>query len=115
MRYLSHLCYLRVAGRPATRESRRVLRRRRKDIGTTAQVLGGRIGAYRKWARCTDRAAAVAASHASFNARFEREIDPEGVLPELERAQRAQAARSAHFAAMALKRHQTHLKNKGRK
>lgn len=81
--------------------------------GTNAHVLGGRIGAYRKWARCSDRAAAVAASHASFNARFEREVDPDGRLPEHERAQRAEAARRAYFSELALKRHSN--RNKARR
>lgn len=73
--------------------------------GTNAHVLGGRLGAYRKWARCEDRAAAVSASHASFNARFEREVDPDGQLPPHERALRVAAARSAYYAELALIRH----------
>jgi hypothetical protein len=72
---------------------------------TNAHVLGGRLGAYRKWARCTDRAEAVAASHASFNARFEREVDPNGQLPPDVRALRVAAARSAYYAELALIRH----------
>lgn len=72
-----------------------------------AHVLGGRIGAFRKWARCSDRSGATSAARASFNARFDREVDPDGSLPEQERAVRAEAARRAHFAALALKRHQS--------
>ena len=79
---------------------------------TSAHVLGGRLGAYRKWARCTDRAAAVAASHASFMSRFEREVDPEGRLPEGERALRARAARSAYYAELALIRHRKNSRRK---
>lgn len=37
--------------------------------------------------------------------KFEREVDPEGVLPEDERRRRAEAARRAHMTRMALARH----------
>lgn len=36
-------------------------------------------------------------------ARFEREVDPDGVLDEEERARRADHARRAHFTALAYK------------
>ena len=75
-------------------------------------VLAGRVGAYRKWARCSDRSAAVAASHASFNERFAREVDPEGKLPEPERSQRIAAARSAYYAELALTRHRNRKKGR---
>jgi hypothetical protein len=35
--------------------------------------------------------------------RFEREVDPENRLPEVERARRAEAARRAYFTELALK------------
>jgi len=35
--------------------------------------------------------------------RFEREVDPDGVLAPAERALRAESARKAHFARMAAK------------
>jgi hypothetical protein len=73
---------------------------------TSAQVLGGRLGAYRRWARTSDRTAATAPARAAFASRFEREVDPDGKLPAHERAQRADAARSAFYAELALKRHQ---------
>jgi len=69
------------------------------------QVLGGRIGAYRKWARCPDRTAATAPGTAAFLSRFEREVDPEGVLSESDRALRAEAARRAYFSELVLIRH----------
>lgn len=40
---------------------------------------------------------------AAFMARFEKEVDPEGVLSPAERARRAEHARKSYFAAMALK------------
>jgi len=36
-------------------------------------------------------------------ARFDREVDPEGILPEAERARRSELARKAYFAKLALK------------
>jgi hypothetical protein len=70
---------------------------------TAARTLGGRIGAYRRWARTSDWTAATAPAREAFMGRFEREVDPDGVLPERERAQRAQAARRAYYAELALK------------
>ena len=45
----------------------------------------------------------TAASRAVFLARFEAEVDPDGVLPPEERAKRAEHARRAYFAGLALK------------
>ena len=42
-------------------------------------------------------------ARAAFLDRFERQVDPDGVLSSEERARRAEHARRAHFAAMALK------------
>ena len=63
----------------------------------------GRIGAHTKWANTPDRAAATAPARAGFLARFEREVDPDGVLTPDERARRAEHARKAYFARLALK------------
>lgn len=39
----------------------------------------------------------------AFAARFERQVDPNGVLPPAERARRAEAARRAYFTELALR------------
>jgi hypothetical protein len=44
----------------------------------------------------------TAPARGSFLARFEREVDPDGVLPEDERKRRATALRRAYFARLAL-------------
>lgn len=49
-------------------------------------------------ARSTTRAARDA-----FMARFERQVDPDGLLPLSERARRTEAARKAYFNGLALK------------
>lgn len=50
-----------------------------------------------------DSNAIAARARAGFLARFEREVDPDGVLSEAERAKRAEHARRAYFARLALK------------
>jgi hypothetical protein len=44
----------------------------------------------------------TAAAGAAFLSRFEREVDPEGVLPLAERRRRGAAARKAYFTLLAL-------------
>ena len=49
-----------------------------------------------------DPLAHTAPARQAFLARFEAEVDPEGILPEPERRRRAEHARKAYFAKMAL-------------
>ncbi len=60
----------------------------------------GRIGAHRLHA-LHDSRELTAPARAAFLARFEREVDPSGVLPEEERRRRADHARKAHFSQLA--------------
>jgi hypothetical protein len=43
------------------------------------------------------------AAHRGFRARFEREVDPEGILPPAERAARAERARRAYMLTLAVR------------
>ncbi|MDP9475408.1 MAG: hypothetical protein M3R38_06910 [Actinomycetota bacterium] len=62
------------------------------------RAMRGRLAAHAMHAQGkTNTAPATAASMA----RFERQVDPEGSLPEAERARRAAQARSAHFTRLA--------------
>lgn len=45
----------------------------------------------------------IGPAHRGFRRRFERLVDPEGVLPEAERLMRADRARRAHMLALAAK------------
>jgi hypothetical protein len=63
--------------------------------------LRGRIGAFVLHARYDSRET-TAKGRAAFLARFERQVDPDGVLPEAERLRRADAARRAYFARLSL-------------
>jgi hypothetical protein len=62
----------------------------------------GRIGAHVSWSRTIDRAARTEPGRKGFLARFEREVDPDGVLPEGERARLAEHARKAYMQKLAL-------------
>ncbi|MHB0870748.1 MAG: hypothetical protein ACYC5J_15050 [Chloroflexota bacterium] len=61
-----------------------------------------RIGAFALHAKHDPRET-TSKARAVFLAKFEREVDPDGILPEAERQRRAVCARKAHFAKMALK------------
>ena len=63
--------------------------------------LCGRIGAYVLHSRYDSRELTKAA-RAAFESGFEREVDPDGVLPLEERLRRAEMARKAHYARLAL-------------
>ncbi|MDP9393843.1 MAG: hypothetical protein M3Q27_06080 [Actinomycetota bacterium] len=65
--------------------------------------LRAQIAAHESWARTTDRAARTAPARAEFDRRFERQVDPDGVLEPAERARRAGHARKAFFARLTLK------------
>ena len=62
--------------------------------------LLGRIGGY-VTAATHDGREITATARAAFLARFEREVDPEGVLPPEERTRRAFCARRAYFCRLA--------------
>lgn len=69
----------------------------------STRVLVAKIAAHERWAGTHDRTAATAAARKAFIDRFERTVDPEGVLDPAERAVRAEHARRAHFQRLALK------------
>jgi hypothetical protein len=60
----------------------------------------GRIGGYALHSK-VDSTAHTAAAREAFLSRFEREVDPEGILDPEERVRRAAHARKAYFARLA--------------
>ncbi|MGI5834970.1 MAG: hypothetical protein ACOX87_00580 [Chloroflexota bacterium] len=64
-------------------------------------AIRGRIGAYTQHAMY-DPKETTRKAREGFNAKFLREVDPDGVLPEEERVRRAEMARRAHFSRLAL-------------
>ncbi|MCX4094841.1 hypothetical protein [Nocardia sp. alder85J] len=67
------------------------------------RALQARIAAHTSWANTPDRTARTAKARAALLSKFERDVDPEGVLPSDERARRAEHARKAHFTRLALR------------
>jgi len=63
------------------------------------RVLRSRMAAYRLHAT-HDARETTKAARAAFASKFEREVDPEGVLSSAERARRADAARKAYFTRL---------------
>lgn len=73
--------------------------------------LRARIGGFALAAQRNPRDYTAAARKA-FLAKFEKDVDPQGLLPENERRRRADAARKAYFARLALKSAQVRRKKK---
>ena len=59
------------------------------------------MAAHAMWAKTEDRTARTAAARDAFLDRFEREVDPDGVLDPQERSRRADSARKAHMTRLA--------------
>jgi len=65
--------------------------------------LRARIASHESWARTPDASARTAPGRKAFLDRFEKQVDPDGELSATERARRADHARKAYFARLALK------------
>lgn len=74
-----------------------------RDLSPEQRSMRARIGAHESWARTTDRSARTEKARRSFLERFEREVDPDGVLDPAERRVRAEHARKAHMLRMSAK------------
>lgn len=70
-------------------------RRRPEPMSPAERALRARIAAHTSWANTADRKARTAPGRAASMARFEKEVDPDGVLSPAERALRAHMARLA--------------------
>ena len=66
------------------------------------RLLRARIAAYALHARISDPAKHTASARAAFLSRFEREVDPDGLLDPEERTRRAEHAKKAYFLKLAL-------------
>ena len=73
------------------------------NLSSADRATISRIGAHESWARTVDRTARTAPARAALLARFEREADPDGLLPPDERARRAGHLRKAYYLRLALK------------
>ena len=66
------------------------------------RALRARMAAHLLHAQVRDPAAHTASARAAFLSRFEREVDPDGVLEPAERLRRAEHAKKAYFLRLAL-------------
>jgi hypothetical protein len=75
------------------------------QTGFTAaeRKLRATLAAESRWAQPGSRETARVTARASMIARFEKQVDPDGVLPPAERAKLAESARRAHLLSMSLK------------
>jgi hypothetical protein len=73
----------------------------RQGLSPAERSLRARLAAHAMHAQ-HDARATTAKARAAFLLRFERQADPEGLLPPAERQRRAQQLRSAYFAQLAL-------------
>lgn len=67
------------------------------------RTLRSRSGGHTSWANTTDRTARTEPARRKFNEKFLQQVDPDGLLAPAERARRAEHARKAYFASLALK------------
>lgn len=72
-----------------------------QHLTASERRLRASIAAHSKWST-TDPVAGTAKARAAFLAKFVSDVDPNHELPEAERLRRAEHARSAHFARLAL-------------
>jgi len=63
--------------------------------------INKQMAAHISWSRTTDRNARTRPAREAFLRRFEREVDPNGVLSPAERSRRAQHALRAHMLDLA--------------
>ncbi|NOP96958.1 hypothetical protein HGK70_13895 [Mycolicibacterium fortuitum] len=75
--------------------------------------MRSQIAAHESWARTPDRAARTANARKAMLDKFEQQVDPDGQLAPAERAKRAENARKAYFARLALKSAQARRNRKG--
>lgn len=67
------------------------------------RALIARIASHASWAHTPDPNARTAPARAARDARFEREVDPDGTLSPEERERRVTHARKAYFLGLARK------------
>lgn len=73
-----------------------------KDLTPEQRSQRARTAALSRWAN-EDPTGQVISMQRGIQKRFEREVDPDETLPLAERQRRAEAARKAHMARIALK------------
>lgn len=67
----------------------------------TERTLSARAAAYTRWSQTADRTAATAPMRKGLMAKYEAQVDPEGLLAPKERTRRAEMAHKAFMADIA--------------
>lgn len=78
------------------------------------RTLRARLAAHALHAQVSDPAAHTAPARRAFMDRFERQVDPTGLLDPAERSRRAAHAKTAYFSALALRSVQARRRATGR-
>ncbi|MFF2082851.1 hypothetical protein ACFVVM_03710 [Nocardia sp. NPDC058176] len=81
----------------------------------TERTLQARIAAPESWARTGDRSKRTNNARAAGQSKFDRLVDPDGLLSPEERAYRADQARKAHYTRLALKSAQSRRRGRERR
>lgn len=71
------------------------------SLSPAERMLRAQMAAYARWKNCEDRRAATDPARRLSEGRWEREVDPDGVLAPEERARRAEFAMKEHMVRMA--------------
>lgn len=74
-----------------------------EGLTPSERYLRSSLGAHISWANTENRTERTAPARRAFEAQFEQQADPDGVLHPVERARRAESLRKAYFARLALK------------
>ncbi len=80
-----------------------------------SRALRARLAAHALHAKVADPTSHTAPARKAFLDRFEREVDPDGVLGQEERARRALHARKAYFTRLALASAQVRSGRRGKR
>jgi hypothetical protein len=72
-------------------------------IRSSERSMRAQIAAHESWVKTPNRSARTLPARMAMQAKFEREVDPDGTLPPAERAKRAGNARKAYYKRLALK------------
>ena len=71
-------------------------------LSVSERRLRAKLAAHTSWANTDDPVERTRPAREAARVRFEREVDPDGVLDPIERARRAEHARKAYFTRLAL-------------
>lgn len=83
------------------------------SLTPTERSLRAQVAAHTSWAQTEDRPARTANARKAMLDKFEQQVDPEGQLSPSERTKRAENARKAYFARLALKSAQARRRRAG--